>query len=357
MLALLCGAATVLTVCVLVGLFGSPTMYFFPSLITCLLAAWAGLAVFTGMRRRRIRKFLDPHGAAVCPRCHFSLKGLGQEGVCPECSTVFTLARVVTMWEQAYRLGGLYEKVVKAPVPVITKEIERKRVVPWATWSYAAAIEGIEKVAREHGFTGGRFQSFFLDNDQVSEEQRRKLPQEIQNLLAWIDTDMWSKFVERNCAAVAPVSGVAIDSLWENGGKANPSTLAPITLLGPTELRLVKFGDIARDDVQDFLESKKMQGGGDDLKDALVTEFAVTNDCVSIFIATTVPGLKRGSVIALTAGNSEFLWLGDSLGQWLVRMIACDGIDMELFPEAASKVDIGLRELWKEECAARNGNS
>ncbi len=354
----LVGAGLLLLVCVVVGLFGSPTMYFFPSLITCLMMAWAGIAVFFGMRRIRIRKFLDPHGAAVCPRCHFSLKGLGQEGVCPECSTVFTLARVVTMWEQSYRLGGLYEKVVKAPEPVITKEIERKRKVPWATWSLPAAIEGIEKVAREHGFSGGRFQSFFVDNDQVSEAQRRVLPQELQSFLMWIDVDMWSRFVERNGAIEVRSDGIVIDALWENdeGTKIVPSTLAAITLLGPTELRLAKLGEIAseRADMAAFLDR---MGNKDEWNNALATEFAVTREDVSVFIAITIPTFKRGCIVALRPENRELVWLGDSLGQWLVRLTVCDGIDMELFPEAASKVDFGLRELWAKECLARKCNA
>ena len=71
------------------------------------LGSAAGVAwgfVSARYARSRHLAFIRAHNAFICPRCHYPLGTLPDEGQCPECATLYTRAQVVDIWKWSYRM-------------------------------------------------------------------------------------------------------------------------------------------------------------------------------------------------------------------------------------------------------------
>jgi hypothetical protein len=55
--------------------------------------------------RNLIAKQLIKHKLLVCPQCLYSLAGLGERGLCPECGEFFTIAEVRAFWREMFPQG------------------------------------------------------------------------------------------------------------------------------------------------------------------------------------------------------------------------------------------------------------
>ena len=68
-----------------------------------LLALALALMLFFVVKWIRLRRSLfhlaKSHDFEICPDCHYSLKGLGSEGRCPECGNSFVLNETVAQWK------------------------------------------------------------------------------------------------------------------------------------------------------------------------------------------------------------------------------------------------------------------
>ncbi len=57
--------------------------------------------------RRRAVAIVQAANFQICPRCRYSLKGLEEQGDCPECGTHYTAASLRTEWADAYEITAL----------------------------------------------------------------------------------------------------------------------------------------------------------------------------------------------------------------------------------------------------------
>lgn len=56
------------------------------------------------LQRFRARRILRAHKFRICARCRYTLDGLPDEGVCPECGENYELTELRRMWQDRYSL-------------------------------------------------------------------------------------------------------------------------------------------------------------------------------------------------------------------------------------------------------------
>ena len=76
---------------------------------TALVAAgiagcFAARVFFLPVARRQAVGLIRGHDGFICPRCHYPLSTLPDEGQCPECATLYTRDQIVSMWKWKYKL-------------------------------------------------------------------------------------------------------------------------------------------------------------------------------------------------------------------------------------------------------------
>lgn len=317
-------------------LFEAPWLVFF----TTVFVAFAVLR--RHFRRKLVRGFLRPHAGFVCPRCLYPLRKLPDVGVCPECGLTYNRAEVVAMWERAYELPGLFPRAAPAPVSPPTSAILRP-TVPWARWSLHGAFSDIESCARRRGFNRNRIPSLVMELDSFNESLPRPLPPEMLGFLGWYDSALWSEFVRNsNSHESSPNDWFGAPSL-------------PIVIRALAHLRIGTAAELshASPAIAAFLSS-----ASEDRRlgwsQTQFIEFADSSEGPPVIYCTDPPDLPRGCIITFLPGVVERIWLADSLGQWLTRLAACEGVEFAFHPEQSARLSEPTRTLYVHEFSQRN---
>jgi hypothetical protein len=328
--------------------------------------------IYRGARLRIARRFLRPHGAFVCPRCHYPLRRLPDAGVCPECGTGYTRAGVVALWEDRYRLGHIFPRAAPPPAsdpsPAQGPAVRQRAVAPWSAALLDEAFEKVERVARTNGFAGARFPIYALEMDRAIAALGRPIPPDLYAFLAWLNPDLWSRLVGRDRAA-SPPAGRDDASGASFAAVLSESTTDAIRVHPPSSLRSARLEALAGDRaaVRAFIEALPSLGRDSAWLDAHLVEFADTPRGHTICCCVDGPEFARGTIVAFGPASAadvaspaplpDRIWLGGSLAQWLTRLALMGGIDPALAPDRLAEVPPLLAEPFLEETRGRNPHS
>ena len=319
----------------------------------------AFLVIYRAGRTQTVRRFLSPHSGFICPRCHYSLRALDDEGVCPECGTQYTRASVVALWEHAYSLGHRYPRVsprtARDPLPS-PKTASSQGIVPWSKWSLPDALAKVEAGARRRGFASARFNALAREFDEACAKLARPLPMDLHAVLAWFDPALWQCFVHQlppQTQAASPTEPASGISPWL-AQSALPTQ--QVSIRRPAEIVVATLAEHARTrpETKAFAESLSLLSRPPSWLDTQLIAFADAHSGEVIYYCTDPPDLPRGCIVTFRAGASDRLWLADALGQWLTRLAVCDGREFAFPPDDASPQGMQLREAFRAASVIHN---
>jgi hypothetical protein len=70
-------------------------------LIVIMVAWWIGRRLFPVSAASQLQIQLEEGDFRLCTRCRYCLRGLSDEGLCPECGSPFVIAEVQHYWQRA----------------------------------------------------------------------------------------------------------------------------------------------------------------------------------------------------------------------------------------------------------------
>jgi uncharacterized paraquat-inducible protein A len=82
-------------------------------LVAFLGVTYAGIRVWSRGRSALLRQ-AAAWGGRMCPRCHYPLKDLGENGTCPECGETFRVEDLVRTWRRMGAAGWMRDGGVGA---------------------------------------------------------------------------------------------------------------------------------------------------------------------------------------------------------------------------------------------------
>jgi hypothetical protein len=302
------------------------------------------------------RRFLSPHGAFVCPRCHYSLRRLPDQGSCPECGTNYTRAQVVAMWERHFRLHGRYARVSGDGRPIDRRSTEpQPERAPWSSRSLSNAVDAVEAVARKHGFSARRFPHYAQPLAIAAGTNGRAFPSELEAFYLWFDPSLWSRFLGTPPAQDLAESTMTFETLTASGPPQAP--VDTIRFREPSALRYVSLPPPVASAVTSVelgfgVSSTVSLSAPVSTIDAI--EIADTHDGQTIYFVQAGQGLGAGAVIMLALEWPYRVWLADSLAQWLARLAACGGCDPVIDRARWSDVPTKLRLIFEREFREKN---
>jgi hypothetical protein len=336
--------------------------------------AFTVILTYRFFRLRLIRAFLAPNAGFVCPRCHFSLKGLPDIGACPECGTEYSRNAVVALWESAYAIKSLFPRSTAqaeldrdwaAHVAAIADPAPSFRKCPWATWTFPDSLAKVEALARRRGHRAARFPMFAHDLDEAARRlggpEHRQLPADLFGFLAWFDPSLWGRFLHDDLPRSHPDPARAEESPLGQWAEAASASHA-IDIRSPGRLQTYTLEEGAREckPLRVFIERRGATPQSAAWLQMRLIEFADVPSLrgggaiVCYCIDPPPADLRPGAIVVFVPGAADRVWLADSLAQWLTRLAACDGIDAILFPALADRLPPDLRTFVEEDTRSRN---
>ncbi len=88
------------------GAFTSNPTWFFAALIPTIIATQLLMVALLRKEQRRAKAVVEAADFKICPRCRYSLKGLDDQGDCPECGRRYSQDELRRTWTAAYELAG-----------------------------------------------------------------------------------------------------------------------------------------------------------------------------------------------------------------------------------------------------------
>lgn len=331
-------------------------------------AQWVtGFAILVGffvlfhhyLRLWIIRKFLTPHGGFVCLRCHYPLRRLPDNGVCPECGTQYTRPQVVELWERTYRLRQRFPRVSEhtpAPGPV---RVEVSQVPAWRDVSLRSALAKVEAVARKHGYASRRFPLFAQTLEDDLKSLGGRVPSDLYLFLGWFDQALWSHFINRHQSWTSDLGNVIMptgEPIVAGHPADGPADL--IRIFPPSSLQVTKLEDASADHVfiGYFLDCFDVHKRPEAWRNTRVIVFGNTRFGEPLAYCTDPPEGRPGSIITFTR-EADRIWLADSLAEWLARLAAFDGIEYVFRPGDIGNLDPQLTAAFLSEFREHNPRS
>jgi hypothetical protein len=327
------------------------------------MLATAFFFMYRYTRAQVIRNFLSPHSGFICPRCHYGLRALPDEGTCPECGTTYTRASIVALWEHTYRLGQRYPRVSARSATDATPsaaQTSTSQSTPWSKWNLGSALTAVESGARRRGFKGARMPSLAMEFDAACAKLAHPLPADLHAFLAAFDPALWSRFIHTWPAQAPAPSTSVTDNPLSAWLATTPEITEHIRIRRPAELVVATLAEHAatHPGARAFADSLWTSTRSPAWEHTQLIAFADAHSSETLFYCTNPPDdLPRGCIITFFSTSPDRAWLADSFSQWLTRLACCEGVDGAFPGPGLDRAPKQLLDTWLAEFNTRNASN